>query len=151
MRAIADASGLGRTTVYRHFPNREALVVALFERVLDESVVAVNAVLARADAPRDVFPQIAADTLAIANRFRFLAAHRDLAAQIMLRPREDPLLAWVEGAVTAGTLRPLGATWTHAMIVGLVMAATEEIGAGRETLAEGSRKLGETLVAAFAT
>ena len=37
MREIADASGTGRTTLYRHFPDRQALVAAIYERVLNEA------------------------------------------------------------------------------------------------------------------
>jgi AcrR family transcriptional regulator len=37
MQEVAAASGLGRTTVYRHFPSRETLLVSLFERVVEEA------------------------------------------------------------------------------------------------------------------
>ncbi len=36
MRQIADASGLTRTTVYRHFPSREDLLRAIFRVVAAE-------------------------------------------------------------------------------------------------------------------
>lgn len=35
MAAIASASGVGRATLYRYFPNRDALVAGLVERVLE--------------------------------------------------------------------------------------------------------------------
>lgn len=47
MLDIAAAAGLGRTTVYRHFDNREELIVALFERVIGESQEATSAVIAQ--------------------------------------------------------------------------------------------------------
>jgi AcrR family transcriptional regulator len=37
MREIAEASGVGRTTVYRHFPQRDDLVRALFRRVFEDA------------------------------------------------------------------------------------------------------------------
>lgn len=150
MREVADASGLGRTTVYRHFPNRDALTRALFEQVFAESVEAIGGILGDADDPHVVLPRIAQATLEIADQYRFLATHQVIAAEVMRQPREDPLMAWVESGIAAGTLRPLGATWVHGMIVALTMAATEEIREDRETSAEAARKLGDTLVAAFA-
>lgn len=149
IQAIADASGLGRTTVYRHFPNREALVVALFEQVLEQSTAAVNAVLAEVDAPSAVFPRIARETLGIADRFRFLAAHQAIASEVLQRPREDPLLTWIEAGVASGALRPLGAPWIHGMAIALLVAGADALRMG-ETVASASAKLGTTLIAAFA-
>jgi AcrR family transcriptional regulator len=37
MATIAERSGVGRTTVYRHFPHREDLVRALFGRGVDDA------------------------------------------------------------------------------------------------------------------
>ena len=53
MREIADASGTGRTTLYRHFPDREALVAAIYERVLNE---ADEMTAAHLDGGRDADP-----------------------------------------------------------------------------------------------
>lgn len=149
MREVADASGLGRTTVYRHFPNREALVRALFEEVFASAVAAVAEILERHDEPRDVLPRVAEATLAIADQYRFLAAHQAVGDEVRRRPREDPLLVWIEAQLAAGRLRPLGAPWIHGMLVALLIAAGEELGEGRESADEAVRKLGETLVAAF--
>ncbi|WP_153413390.1 TetR/AcrR family transcriptional regulator [Nocardia macrotermitis] len=36
MAEFADAAGVGRTTLYRYFPNREALYAAMFDAALDD-------------------------------------------------------------------------------------------------------------------
>lgn len=150
MKEIAEASGVGRTTVYRHFPSREALLLALFENVYDDAEAAIRAIVAEVQAPRDVFPRIAAEMISIGVRYRFLAAHKDLALELRCRPREDPLRAWIVTGVDAGTLRPLGVAWIQGMITALITAAHEEVGAGRSTLDEASGQLGETMIGAFA-
>ncbi|MDQ8043417.1 MAG: helix-turn-helix domain-containing protein, partial [Solirubrobacteraceae bacterium] len=136
MREVADASGLGRTTVYRHFPNRDALVRALFEQVFDRAVVDVGAILDAVDEPREVLPRVATATLAIADQYRFLAAHQAVGDEVRRRPRADPLLVWIEAQLAAGRLRPLGAPWIHGMVVALIVAATEEIHDGRASAAD---------------
>ena len=150
MKDIAEASGLGRTTVYRHFPSREALITALLEEVLTASIASTRAIVAEHDDPREELPRIARETISIGERFRFLAAHREEGMATLRQPREDPLLQWIERALTAGTLRPLGATWIHGMMVALIMAAHDEVLAGHESADVAARKLGDTLVAAFA-
>jgi AcrR family transcriptional regulator len=37
MQDIAEASGTGRITLYRHFPDRNALLAAIYDRVLAEA------------------------------------------------------------------------------------------------------------------
>ncbi|MDQ8045531.1 MAG: hypothetical protein AAGC46_12370, partial [Solirubrobacteraceae bacterium] len=81
--------------------------------------------------------------------YRFLAAHQAVGDEVRRQPRADPLLDWIEAQLARGVLRPLGAAWIQGMIVALIVAATEEIHDGRETAAAATRKLGETLVAAF--
>lgn len=150
MQEIAAASGLGRTTVYRHFPNREALILALFDAVYRDSVTAISAVLAEFDAPADVFPRVAQVTIGQGDRYGFLSAHRELAADFLRQPREDPLRGWLEAGIASGALRPLGVAWIQGMLIALITAAHEEYFAGRESLGEATRKLSATLLAAFA-
>ena len=54
MQEIADASGVGRTTVYRHFPAREDLVAALVSQVADETAAVTEAVVANGDSAEEV-------------------------------------------------------------------------------------------------
>jgi AcrR family transcriptional regulator len=49
MELIASRAGVGVGTVYRHFPNKEALVDELVRQILDELVTAAEEELARGD------------------------------------------------------------------------------------------------------
>lgn len=151
MQDVAAASGLGRTTVYRHFPSREALITALFEEIFTDATRLVTALLAEHEAPTEVFPRLADELIALGDRYSFLDAHRDLGEKVRRQERDEPLLAWLEAQITAGTVKPLGATWIQAAFGGLVGAAFEEIHAGRETRASATEKLSAILLAAFAT
>lgn len=151
MQDVAAASGLGRTTVYRHFPSREALITALFEEIFTDATRVVGEVLAQTDAPSEAFPRLADELLALGARYGFLDAHRDLAEQVRRQQRDEPLLAWLDAQISAGSVKPLGAAWIQATFGGLIGAAFEEIHAGRETRESATEKLSATLLAAFAT
>ena len=153
MRAIADASGVGRSTVYRHFPTREELLRALVHRVLEESHALASATAASelpaADTLRELGPQI----VAIGERFRFLDAHRHLREEILAATaaRDDPRAPWLAAAQARGELRAdLPVAWMLAMIRGLAVAAIDELNAGRVEAKEAGRLLGESLAATFA-
>ncbi|WP_436491989.1 TetR/AcrR family transcriptional regulator [Actinokineospora sp. HUAS TT18] len=47
---VAKHAGVGVGTVYRRFPNKEALVLAVFEHVLDELVATIDDAVAEPDA-----------------------------------------------------------------------------------------------------
>ncbi|HZC29754.1 MAG TPA: helix-turn-helix domain-containing protein [Gaiellaceae bacterium] len=49
LEAIARRAGVGIATLYRHFPTREALVEAIFERRIGELVAVADAALAEPD------------------------------------------------------------------------------------------------------
>ena len=46
LSAIGKAAGVGQGTLYRHFPDREALVWAVYEREVDELVAGAGELLA---------------------------------------------------------------------------------------------------------
>ncbi|WP_433700008.1 TetR/AcrR family transcriptional regulator [Nocardiopsis sp. CA-288880] len=112
MASIAEAAGVGRATLYRYFPNREALVAGMVERALDDLGARI------ADARVDSVPV----PEGIARLVRaFLAEGRKYAAVVQLKPvREQkarmspgggeervsgPLRALVARGVADGTLR----------------------------------------------
>ncbi|WP_348789847.1 helix-turn-helix domain-containing protein [Leifsonia sp. NPDC080035] len=87
---VARAAGVGVGTLYRHFPNREALAAAVYEDELEQVAVAASELL-RTDAPADALRQWM-------DRF---ARRFD-----MKRAMGDAVWSLVRGgAVTAGTSR----------------------------------------------
>lgn len=51
VRRIAEAAGVGVGTIYRHFPNRADLVVAVFRHQIDACADAASDLLARSETP----------------------------------------------------------------------------------------------------
>ncbi|PCK80958.1 TetR/AcrR family transcriptional regulator [Rhizobium sophoriradicis] len=73
IREIADRAGVGVGTLYRHFPTRSDLVVAVFRKEVDESVEAAS-VLAAERPPGEALERW------VEGYVDFIAAHRGLAA-----------------------------------------------------------------------
>ena len=153
MRDVADASGLGRTTVYRHFATREDLVRALLTRVVRESGERMTAAAASGGGATAVLRRMADDLVELGVRFRFLEHHRDLRDEKLVNPEQgenEPYERWFGEAQAGGELRDdLPVEWMLAMLRGMTIAAIDEIIAGRAERSACGRMLGETLVAAF--
>lgn len=87
---IASVAGVADATLYRHFPNRQALAAAVYESVFEADVK--PAILALADAPPEAF----IDVLALLEDVMFaqrplIASLDDLAsltAELIMRDRE---------------------------------------------------------------
>ncbi|MCC5581574.1 TetR/AcrR family transcriptional regulator [Microtetraspora sp. AC03309] len=154
IQEIADASGVGRTTVYRHFPSREDLVRALFAMVVDEQRAVAAAAIAEGDTAAAILRRLGPEIVGIGERYRFLDTHRDLVIDDPLKhpsPAES-LLAWLVAAHGRGEIRTdLPPDWSYAMIRALAVGANEEVVAGRRSPEEAGRLLGDTLVRAFTT
>jgi AcrR family transcriptional regulator len=150
MKQVAEASGLGRTTVYRHFPSREALIAALFEQAFDSTVAELREIVARSTEPREVLRGIAEATVGIGGEYLFLAAHREQLVDVQrARQDDDPLRDWILAGQAEGTLRPLGLVWMQEMLGALVIAAHDQVVSGEETVDSAAAKLAETLIGAF--
>jgi AcrR family transcriptional regulator len=151
MSEIAEASGLARTTVYRHYPSREHLARALFDQVVGEASARVGAIVAEDLGPEALLRRVACVAVELGDRYRFLDGHPELIAQ--QRRTElpnEPLRRWAASAAAAGRLRA-GVTpaWLVGAVSALAMVAFDEVRAGRASLADAGAELGDTLVAAF--
>ncbi|WP_165497134.1 TetR/AcrR family transcriptional regulator [Rhodococcus sp. ABRD24] len=153
MQQIAAQSGVGRTTVYRHFPTREHLMQALVDLVVDEQRAIVRAAITPDAAAAAVFHRLGPGIIRVGERYRFLDNRPGAIADAPLRhpTAGEPLLEWLTDAAERGELRAdLPPEWMYAMIHGLARAANEEVLAGRRSAEEAGRLLGRTLADAFA-
>jgi AcrR family transcriptional regulator len=153
MQEVADASGLGRTTVYRHFPRRQDLIDALFDEVLREAAETVQQALLAAGSARELLCELGPRIIAIGDRYRFLDANPELRERA-LTPNDDganPLEAYLQAAQERGEIRPdLPVAWILTTLRGLGVVAMVEVSAGRMSVDEAGRNLGETCASAFA-
>jgi len=83
MATIAERSGLGRTTVYRHFPARNDLILALFERVIEEARQVTSAVIEEGRSTAETLQALGPAIITIPDRFRFLHGVRDLGTEMI--------------------------------------------------------------------
>lgn len=154
MQEVADASGVGRTTVYRHFPNREDLLKALFTRVVTESQ-AMSWRLIEEDPPAaELYRRMGHEALDITYRYRFLRAHND-----MLQPAladagvglpNDPMVEYLTRAQQRGDLRAdMPAEWLYAIAHVVITEAVDQAAEGDLSPERAGELAGETLVAAF--
>lgn len=154
MATIAERSGLGRTTVYRHFPARADLVRALFEHVVEEATAVTSEVIERGDTTRETMRALGPAIIGIADRFRFLAGLRDMGSdQVIADSTVDPnqpTRHFVEAAQRRGEIHTeMPVQWILTSINTLAGGASAEMRAGRLTREEAGEVLGETMVRAF--
>ena len=150
MKEIADASGLGRTTIYRHFPSREDLVRAIVEYVIRDSWTMLGRIAAPERPLADVMRDLGVQAMALGARYRFLDGHRMIHDEVVLElglEDNDPLVTYVTAARDRGEARTdLPVRWMCAMVRGMVVAAIDEMFAGRRPGCGGVR-LGISLLA----
>lgn len=154
MADIANAAGLGRTTVYRHFDNRDELIGALFERVIADAQVATAAVTEGGESTATTLRALGPVMVEIGERFRFLRAHLELGMEALAESKQvpdDPVHIFLVEAIDAGELRDdVPVSWIQSLMQSSAMATMDEVAAGNLDAETAGRVLGETFVAAFA-
>jgi TetR/AcrR family transcriptional regulator, mexCD-oprJ operon repressor len=153
---IAQAAGLGRVTVYGHFPSREALIEATLTRLLDQG----EAVLAGLDLTGD--PRQALRTL-IESSWRLIVDASAVleAAQSTLPPerirelhakpaqRAEELIR--RGQAEGAFRTDLPSTWLVSVLYHVLKGAAAEISGGRLDPADAPHFIVATVFAAYAT
>ncbi len=133
MDQVAEACGVGKGTLYRYFPSKRALYLAVVFEGIARLRVELEAALAAADAPARRIELIVRRTLAYFwdRRFFFALIHRhepqrDGDAREWLRQREQLALLvtqTVERAIAVGQVRRVDARIAAEMLLGMIRGA----------------------------
>ncbi|GAB3826151.1 TetR family transcriptional regulator [Kribbella italica] len=151
---IAKAAGVGRVTVYGHFPNRADLIEAAMTRAIADGHAGLEAVDLSGD-PRDALARLIDSSWQLVNQSRSLL----IAAQDVLPPRRirelhagpaERMERLVERGRDEGVFRTdLATAWLVAVLHSVMHGAADEIAAGRLTADEAAGHITATVLAAF--
>ncbi len=133
--AIAEAAGVGRTTVHRYFPDRESLIAATIQdsiRVISESIA--DAELDQ-DSPLDAMRRAVAAMVAVGDRLMFVFGDPRLlegyAAPDKRVPADDPVIELIRRGQAEGVFDPeVSPTWIQHVLWVLVYRGCEDADSG---------------------
>jgi AcrR family transcriptional regulator len=140
MNEVAERAGVGRATLYRHFPSRNELFAAIKAQARNEAVVAVEACPLDEGSAVECIERIVGVIIELGDRYRFL--HRDWAPR---RGEDTDTRERIAGALRTAIERgqrrgelskAVPAEWGALALRALMLAAIEELGEGRLTQAE---------------
>jgi TetR/AcrR family transcriptional repressor of mexCD-oprJ operon len=152
MTDIAKAAGVGRVTLYAHFPSREELVRVVLADAIATSTAALATAAPDEGPPAEAFARLVRTCWPILSRFGRLhqAAQRALPAEEVRRHHDLPM-EQVERLIvrgrSAGEFRTdLSVEWLVTTVYGLLHTAADEVSADRLTIEEAGENLEITLL-----
>ncbi|WP_283136648.1 TetR/AcrR family transcriptional regulator [Rhizohabitans arisaemae] len=156
MADVARSAGLGRVTVYAHFPSRAALLQALVRHSMAQAEQSMDAELTDGDAPADrMLARVIGATWRVLDRYRKLRVHAlsELGSE-WLSEQHDPVFQRVEKLIARGREQgvfrrdqPIG--WMVTVVFSLIHTAGDEVEAGRLSSGEAPGLLRSTLGSAL--
>jgi TetR/AcrR family transcriptional repressor of mexCD-oprJ operon len=152
---VARAAGVGRVTLYGHFPSRQALTDAVLAHAIGKANTALDAVAIDHGSAPEALARLIGSSWRIVDQHRTLlvAAQRDL-PPARIRRHHDQAMARVERLIARGQAdgafrTDLPRSWLVATFYSLMHAAAEEVDAGRLDPAQAAAVLTATLLAAL--
>jgi AcrR family transcriptional regulator len=155
MTEVAAAAGVGRVTVYAHFPSREALLDAVIRRAIDDTDRALAGLRLDDDPPDVALTRLVERTWRILDRYRGVRA----AALVKLDPaalhdHHDQIAHHVERLLARGRRsgifrEDLALPWLVTMFYATVHAAADEVSAGRLDHSTAAQVLVPTLLSVW--
>jgi AcrR family transcriptional regulator len=132
MEDIAAAAGLSRQTVYAHFSSRDALVTAVYRRMTDEVLAAMDAAkLDEGPAPAALLRLLEVSWRTV-DRYPPLPAPPGAADVELHQPVHDRLIRLIIRGQRAGEFDPEASPdWLFAATIALGHAGWAEVTAGR--------------------
>jgi AcrR family transcriptional regulator len=153
---VAVGAGVGRVTLYRHFPSREALIDAVLAHAISRADTALEAVAVDDGPAPEALARLIRSSWQIVDHHRSLlaAAQRDL-PPTRIRHHHDQAMARVERLIGRGQndgdfRTDLPRPWLVATFYSVLHGAAEEADAGRLDPNQVPEILTATLLAAFA-
>jgi AcrR family transcriptional regulator len=137
MSEVARVAGVGRVTVYAHFPSRDALLDAVLDHGVAEADEAIAAAQLDGVQPDEALLRLARSAWQVLDRYRGV---RTVATRLVdaehIRTRHDPILARVRELISRGqdegVIRTdLPAGWLVTTFYSLLHAAADDTTAGR--------------------
>jgi AcrR family transcriptional regulator len=155
MGDIARAAGVGRVTLYAHFPSRAVLLEAALDRAVDEVGTAIDSEIDDDDPPDRALATLVGSSWRDLDRYRRIheAAQRELSPE-RLRQHHAASLTRVEALIARGradgTFRTdLPLAWQVTTFYALIHAAADDVNAGRLDADQAAHVLEATLLAAL--
>lgn len=154
MEDIAKAAGVTRQTVYAHYTSRDALIRAVRERAMAETVAALDAADLGRGSPTEALDRLVGASWRTLERYPILMGLRaGMTAQELHdfhRPILDRLGQLIRRGQRAGVFdrrQPPG--WLLAAFLGLSHAAADEVAAQRIDAEDAARALGDAVPRIF--
>jgi TetR/AcrR family transcriptional regulator, mexCD-oprJ operon repressor len=153
---IAQAAGLGRVTVYGHFPSREALVEATLARLLEQGETILAGLDLTGDPREALRALIESSWRLMADAGAVLEAAQSALPPGRIRELHAKQLRRLEGLIRRGQSEgafraDLPASWLVSVLYHVLKGAAADVGAGRLDPADAPRLIAATVLAAYAT
>jgi len=151
---IAQAAGLGRVTVYGHFPSREALVEATLARLLEQGETVLAGLDLTCDPRQALRALIESSWRLIADAGAVLEAAQSALPPGRIRELHAKQARRVEALIrrgqSEGSFRAdLPATWLVSVLYHLLKGAAADVASGRLDPADAPRLIVATVLAAY--
>jgi len=152
--SVAEAAGVGRVTLYGHFPSRDALVEAAVRHAIDRGEERLADVDLSGE-PRPAMERLIQASWELVAQFRnVLIAAQDALSPARIRELHAKPGAraaeLIERGQEAGVFRSdLPVTWLVGVLHNVIHGAADEINAGRLTASDAPRTISATVLAAY--
>ncbi|GAA3390413.1 TetR/AcrR family transcriptional regulator [Cryptosporangium minutisporangium] len=156
MSEVARAAGVGRVTLYAHFPSREALLEAVLDHAMTQSGAVVEESAPDEGPADEALRRLVRSSWQVLDRHRrlFEVAQREL-GPTRLRAHHDPAMSRVEQLLARGQeanvfRTDLPRTWLVTVVYTLLHGAAEDVNTGRLPSDQAAHVLDATILTALA-